>query len=335
MLHHVIAMPVENGRRTLHGPEFRARERMFERYAEAIAWERAEPRPPAVGLNARLQRARAARSALRPYERAAASRSPCAALFPLFYVRYPPIQDLPQHLAAMRVLHDFHDPALGFARYFELDLLRTQYLAYLPGRATCSRTSPASSSRASCWSPRRWSRTPYAARSLLHALGKDGRLALLLFPLAYNAHLILGLLQLPRGDPARAVRRSRSRCASAAATRVARALGLAVLASSASTRTSCRSRCSRSASCCVGLVARPARQRARARCRSCRRRRRAVLAARSPAGQATLGRGARREAGPKPLYQPARGALRGDAALADRRAARRRGCELLFRRGPR
>jgi hypothetical protein len=40
MLHHVIAMPVENGRRTLHGPEFRARERQFERYDEAIAWER-------------------------------------------------------------------------------------------------------------------------------------------------------------------------------------------------------------------------------------------------------------------------------------------------------
>ena len=33
---------------------------------------------------------------------------------------------------------------------------------------------------------------PYAARGLLRALGKDGRVALLLFPLAYNAHLILG-----------------------------------------------------------------------------------------------------------------------------------------------
>jgi predicted metal-dependent hydrolase len=40
MLHHVIAMPVRNGRRSLHGPDFRARERAFERYVEALAWER-------------------------------------------------------------------------------------------------------------------------------------------------------------------------------------------------------------------------------------------------------------------------------------------------------
>jgi hypothetical protein len=41
MLHHVVGMPVENGRRSLHGPEFRARERLFPRYDEAIAWEQA------------------------------------------------------------------------------------------------------------------------------------------------------------------------------------------------------------------------------------------------------------------------------------------------------
>lgn len=41
MLHHVVGMPVHNGRRRLHGPDFRARERSFERYDEAIAWEQA------------------------------------------------------------------------------------------------------------------------------------------------------------------------------------------------------------------------------------------------------------------------------------------------------
>jgi len=41
MLHHVVGMPALNGRRCLHGPAFRARERQFERYAEAIAWEQA------------------------------------------------------------------------------------------------------------------------------------------------------------------------------------------------------------------------------------------------------------------------------------------------------
>jgi hypothetical protein len=34
-------MPVLNGRRRLHGADFRARERQFERYDEAIAWEQA------------------------------------------------------------------------------------------------------------------------------------------------------------------------------------------------------------------------------------------------------------------------------------------------------
>jgi len=40
MLHHVVQMPVLDGRRCMHGPEFKARERCFARYAEAIAWER-------------------------------------------------------------------------------------------------------------------------------------------------------------------------------------------------------------------------------------------------------------------------------------------------------
>jgi hypothetical protein len=41
MLHHVIPMPVHNGKRRLHGPEFKSRERLFPRYTEALAWERA------------------------------------------------------------------------------------------------------------------------------------------------------------------------------------------------------------------------------------------------------------------------------------------------------
>jgi hypothetical protein len=40
MLHHVVKMPVLHGRRTLHGPEFKAREKLFPRFAEALAWER-------------------------------------------------------------------------------------------------------------------------------------------------------------------------------------------------------------------------------------------------------------------------------------------------------
>jgi predicted metal-dependent hydrolase len=41
MLHHVIPMPMQNGRRRLHGADFRTRERMFEHFALAHAWEQA------------------------------------------------------------------------------------------------------------------------------------------------------------------------------------------------------------------------------------------------------------------------------------------------------
>ena len=40
MLHHVVPPTVQNGRRDLHGPAFQARERKFEHYHAALAWER-------------------------------------------------------------------------------------------------------------------------------------------------------------------------------------------------------------------------------------------------------------------------------------------------------
>ncbi len=40
MLHHVVDMPVRDGRRCMHGAEFKARERQYARYDAAIAWER-------------------------------------------------------------------------------------------------------------------------------------------------------------------------------------------------------------------------------------------------------------------------------------------------------
>ena len=39
MVHHVVAVPSRDGRRELHGPEFRAREQQFAAYAEALSWE--------------------------------------------------------------------------------------------------------------------------------------------------------------------------------------------------------------------------------------------------------------------------------------------------------
>lgn len=114
-----------------------------------------------------------------------------SSLVPLWLVRYPPIEDLPQHLAAIRVLHSLHDPAFNLATYFELTLSRTQYLAYYlvadllayPLGVRLANLVLVTAALVG---------TPYALRSLLRALGRDEKLALFALPLAYNAHLILG-----------------------------------------------------------------------------------------------------------------------------------------------
>src|SRR6478736_4399595 len=49
---------------------------------------------------------------------------------PAWIVKYPPIQDLPFHLATIRVVHDLHNPAFGFDDDFVLTLGRTQYVIY-------------------------------------------------------------------------------------------------------------------------------------------------------------------------------------------------------------
>lgn len=116
-----------------------------------------------------------------------------ACIFPIFKVQYLPIQDLPQHLAAIRVLHDFHDPLFRFSDFFELQLLRTQYLtvylathllAYVLDLELAMRLVIALVLLS----------VPWSLAALLRAVGKDERFAILAFPLAYNAHFLLGFL---------------------------------------------------------------------------------------------------------------------------------------------
>jgi hypothetical protein len=62
--------------------------------------------------------------------------STVAAIAPLWVSELLPYQDAPQHIAAVRVLADYHTPGLAFDRWFELDLGRLQYLGfYLPAAA--------------------------------------------------------------------------------------------------------------------------------------------------------------------------------------------------------
>jgi len=116
-----------------------------------------------------------------------------ACVFPIFKVQYLPIQDLPQHLAAVRVLHDFSDPALRFSEFFELQLLRTQYLTVYMAAHVLAYALPLELAMRVVIAAALLS-VPWALAALLRALGKDERFALLAFPLTYNAHVLLGFL---------------------------------------------------------------------------------------------------------------------------------------------
>jgi hypothetical protein len=112
-----------------------------------------------------------------------------AAVYPIWRAKHPPIQDLPQHLAAISVLKNY--PNLGLGKYFEIQLLRTQYLAYyLMAQALSYVTGVILANKIfMCLTV---IALPISIASLLHALKRDPRLAVFSFGLTYNAHLILG-----------------------------------------------------------------------------------------------------------------------------------------------
>jgi hypothetical protein len=121
-------------------------------------------------------------------------------VLPLWAVERPPIQDLPQHLAAVRVLHDYADPGLRFSEFFDVALSRTQYLTYYlavhllayPFGVVLANKLLLSAAMIG---------TPYAMRALLAAAGRDERGSLFVFPLTYNAHLVLGFLNFVTAIP--------------------------------------------------------------------------------------------------------------------------------------
>jgi hypothetical protein len=122
-------------------------------------------------------------------------------VWPLGAARYAPIEDLPQHLAAIRVLHSYGDASFALQPYFELALRQTQYLAYylladglayLIDLELANRLLVVASVAA----------IPYALAYLLGALGRDRVLALFALPLTYNAHLILGFINFLMAMPA-------------------------------------------------------------------------------------------------------------------------------------
>ncbi len=119
---------------------------------------------------------------------------------PAWIVKYPPIQDLPIHLATIRVIHSFSDPAFSFQNDFVLTFGRTQYvLYYLVASALAYFVGVVNANIVllCCY----LGGTPLALRELLKALGKDERLCLLVIPLLINVMFMFGLLPFILGIP--------------------------------------------------------------------------------------------------------------------------------------
>lgn len=122
------------------------------------------------------------------------------AAWPVFAARHLPIEDLPQHLAAVRVLADFGDPALGFARHFEVTLLKTQYLTYYLATVPLAKVVGVELA-VKLTLALLLVGLPVSMRALLRALGKDPRLAIFTLPLAWNAHVLLGFFNFAAAMP--------------------------------------------------------------------------------------------------------------------------------------
>jgi hypothetical protein len=112
---------------------------------------------------------------------------------PAWIVKHPPIQDLPFHLATIRIIRSFHDPAFGFDQNFALTFGRTQYVIYYVIGAALAVFVGVVGANVLLVSAS-LGMTVLALRSLLGALGRDERLSLLVVPLLVNVMFMYGLL---------------------------------------------------------------------------------------------------------------------------------------------
>lgn len=123
-----------------------------------------------------------------------------AAAYPLWVGARVPLQDMPQHLAAIRIFIDHGDAALHFADYYDVELFRTQYLAYYLVVAALAKLMGVMLANKVVLSAALVS-TPYAMRALLVAQGRDERVSLFVLPLTWNAHLLLGFFNFVAAIP--------------------------------------------------------------------------------------------------------------------------------------
>ena len=151
----------------------------------------------------------------RIFEQSAFAGLVLLATLPLWLTEHPPIQDWPQHLAAIRVMHSFSDPAFGFQSYFVLEPSQTQYLSvyFVAHLLSFLVGVPAA---AKCVLGAAIVGLPYGIRALARAVDRSPWVGLLAVPLSYSTHHILGFLNFVAALPlmfwalALAVRASRS-----------------------------------------------------------------------------------------------------------------------------
>lgn len=120
---------------------------------------------------------------------------------PAWIVKHPPLQDLPTHLAILRVVHSYGDAKFNLAESFSLNLFQTQYLLYYVVGSLLAYVLGIVKANIVliCLY---LGGTVLSMRALLKELGKDERLALLVVPLLVNVMFVFGFLPFLLGIPA-------------------------------------------------------------------------------------------------------------------------------------
>jgi len=124
-----------------------------------------------------------------------------AALVPVWAGTFLPYQDAPQHLAAIRVLADYHASPFAFDKWFEIDLARSQYLGfYLPAALLSRFVGPETACRIVLSAIAL--ALPAVFWMLLRSFDRDARLAVFSPALFHTAPLYLGFFNFVASVPA-------------------------------------------------------------------------------------------------------------------------------------
>ncbi len=119
---------------------------------------------------------------------------------PAWIVKHPPLEDLPFHMATLRVIHSYGDSSFGFANDFFLNLFHTQYALYYVVASAVAYVAGVTGATVVMMSVYLGG-TVLALRALLRAVGKDERLCLFVLPLLVNPLFLIGLLPFMCGIP--------------------------------------------------------------------------------------------------------------------------------------